>query len=183
MKKNKEDQLSFVLLIVMAIVIPIILAISYGYIQAKNNNEEFEISNENVEIELITENEYISATDLSLIESNNISKDSKKHQFKVVTGPNEQYISYNLSLSDLTISSNLRVSDFKWQLLRGDTTISNGTFKGITENNMNLAKNLQIDKNTIDDFELRIWLEKTDNDQQKLLNGTFSAKLLLVENK
>lgn len=86
-----------------------------------------------------------------------------------------------MSLTDITISDNLKSSeDLKWELWNTDTNIkiSNGTFKDATTTLL-LKDNIIINKDTTDNYELRIYILETNTNQIELLNGTLKAKVTM----
>lgn len=97
---------------------------------------------------------------------------------------------YMLSLTELEISENLKNADFKWELVKvenpgdlsgqiitsGDfSTVGNSTTLNLTNDNY-----IRLEKNQIDNYVFRIWLEETDEDQSNLSEGSFTAKVALV---
>lgn len=115
-----------------------------------------------------------------LVKEANIASESEKGYFKVVSGNNKHYITYSLSLTELTISANLQVSDFKWQLVRDNEVVASGNFAGISSNSMTLINNAQISNNETHEYEYRIWLQETEHDQIDLLGGSFSGKITIT---
>lgn len=86
-----------------------------------------------------------------------------------------------MSLTDITISDNLKSSeDLKWELWNTDTNIkiSNGTFKDATTTLL-LKDNIIINKDTTDNYELRIYVLETNTNQIELLNGTLKVKVTM----
>ncbi|MDD4809553.1 MAG: hypothetical protein PHP12_05930, partial [Bacilli bacterium] len=105
---------------------------------------------------------------------------SQKGNFKVVSGNNDHYIYYTLSLSELTLSSNLQVADFKWELLKDNNSHASGTFNGVSQNSMTLASDIVIGANETANYELRLWIEESGGDQYYLIGGTFVGKINMV---
>lgn len=124
--------------------------------------------------------EYINNTDMTLIKSANVAAEADKTIFNVARKAGSRYeIKYNIYLTDLTISDNLKSEDFKWDLLQNGTSIYSGNFASAESNEifMLTAEPLLTNNDASKSYELRIWLEETDKDQIGLLNGTFSAKV------
>ena len=134
MKDKKESKLNYKFLIMIAVIVPIILSVSYAYFLARVSGDNTVIdgnATNKFDIDLITTNEgYINASDVLPI-SEDVSKDkAAKGNSSVKTGTNDYKINYSLSLTDITISDNLKSSeDLKWELWNTDTNIkiSNGT--------------------------------------------------------
>ena len=184
MENNKNKKRIFRFSVFLAIIIPVILSLSFAYFQAIITGEDAGVtstSTDTFDIELITENDgYINAIDLLLITPEEVAEHSQKGYFKVVSGSNEHYVYYTLSLSEITISSNLQVDDFKWQLLKDNIEHSSGTFNGVSQNSMTLASNILIGANETANYELRLWIEETGVDQISLMNGSFVGKVSMV---
>ena len=117
---------------------------------------------------------------MTLIKSANVAAEADKTIFNVARKAGSRYeIKYNIYLTDLTISDNLKSEDFKWDLLQNGTSIYSGNFASAESNEifMLTAEPLLTNNDASKSYELRIWLEETDKDQIGLLNGTFSAKV------
>ena len=137
-------------------------------------------STDTYDIDLLTENDgYINSKDMLLIKTEDIETKSQKGKFKVVSGNNKNDITYSISLSNITISNNLLSEDFKWTIIKlpQKNTIAQGNFKDVTGNSMTLIKDLEINPNKTDEYELRIWIEETEDNQLNLMNKVFSAKI------
>ncbi|MDD4796006.1 MAG: hypothetical protein PHG03_05590, partial [Bacilli bacterium] len=93
MEKSKNKKRIFRFSVLLAILIPLVLAISYAYFQAIITGEDAGItgtSTSKFDIELITEADgYINATDLNLITPEQVPEYSQKGNFKVVSGNND----------------------------------------------------------------------------------------------
>lgn len=185
MKDKKESKLNYKFLIMIAVIVPIILSVSYAYFLARVSGDNTVIDGNatgKFDIDLITTNEgHINASDLLPI-SEDVSKDkAAKGIFSVKTGTNDYKINYSLSLTDITISDNLKSSeDLKWELWNTDTNIkiSNGTFKDATTTLL-LKDNIIINKDTTNNYELRIYVLETNTNQIELLNGTLQVKVTM----
>ena len=89
------------------------------------------------------------------------------------------YFLYNIFITELNISDNLKSSYLKWSLYNGDTSVASGTFENIgTKTTLNLKENITINKGSTDSYVLYIWLSNDPvNNQTQLLNGSFSGKV------
>lgn len=124
--------------------------------------------------------EYINNTDIKLIKPANVATEADKTIFNVARKAGSKFeIKYNIYLTDLTISDNLKSADFKWDLLQNGTSVYSGNFSTAESNEifMLTAEPLLTNNDTSKSYELRIWLEETDKDQIGLLDGSFSAKV------
>ncbi len=124
--------------------------------------------------------EYINNENISLVKPENVAVEADKTVFNVARKAGSRYdIKYNIYLTDLTISDNLKSSDFKWDLLQNGTSIYSGNFVSAESNEifMLTAEPLLTNTDASKSYELRIWLEESNVDQASLLNGIFSAKV------
>mgnify|MGYP001127890457 FL=1 len=185
MKDKKESKLNYKFLIMIAVIVPIILSVSYAYFLAKVSGDNTIIdgsATNKFDIDLITTNEgYINASDLLPISETASADKAAKGIFSVKTGSNDYKINYSLSLTDITLSDNLKSSnDLKWELWSSDTNtkISSGTFKNASSTLL-LKNNIIINKNQTNNYELRIYVLETNTNQLELLDGTLSAKVTM----
>ena len=185
MKDKKESKLNYKFLIMIAVLIPIILSISYAYFLASVSGDNTVIdgnATNKFDIDLITADDgYINASDMLPISETASADKAAKGIFSVKTGSNDYKINYSLSLTDITLSDNLKSSDdLKWELWSSDTNtkISSGTFKNASSTLL-LKNNIIINKNQTNNYELRIYVLETNTNQLELLDGTLSAKVTM----
>ncbi len=175
-EKSKCNFLKF-----MAIFIPVVIVVSYAYFKDNDiKKQEMLTQTRNIlDIDLITEkDEYINSTDMVCTKANTIDREAKKKTFKVKSGNNKHYLTYNLSLCELTLSSKLQVPEFKWQLIKDKMVISEGNFDTFSDS-INLASDLMIEANSIQEYELTVWLEETEENMNNIDKGIFSGKISL----
>lgn len=185
MKDKKESKLNYKFLIMIAVIVPIILSVSYAYFLARVSGDNTIIdgnATNKFDIDLITtDNGYINASDMLPISETASADKAAKGIFSVKTGSNDYKINYSLSLTDIIISDNLKSSDdLKWELWSSDTNtkISSGTFKNASSTLL-LKNNIIINKNQTNNYELRIYVLETNTNQLELLDGTLSAKVTM----
>lgn len=185
MKDKKESKLNYKFLIMIAVIVPIILSVSYAYFLARVSGDNTIIdgnATNKFDIDLITtDNGYINASDMLPISETASADKAAKGIFSVKTGSNDYKINYSLSLTDITLSDNLKSSnDLKWELWSSDTNtkISSGTFKNASSTLL-LKNNIIINKNQTNNYELRIYVLETNTNQLELLDGTLSVKVTM----
>ena len=109
MENNKNKKRIFRFSVFLAIIIPVILSLSYAYFQADiigTDNGVTGKSTSTFDIDLITENDgYINASGVKLISAEKIAEESEKTNFKVVSGDNKHFINYTLSITNLTLNN------------------------------------------------------------------------------
>jgi len=163
----------------------IFAGLSFAYFSANFPVNQIEVGGEagEFEINLITEEEgYINVTGMQLIYEHEKEEKAAKGEFKVITGNNSYAIKYTISLVELHVSENLLSTDFKWHLIcLNDTSKSiYGTFKNADGTTFLLNENLLIGPDSIDEYELLIWLQESGTDQITLMNGEFEGKISIT---
>lgn len=126
--------------------------------------------------------EYIHNENMALLKKEDVATSADKTVFNIKRKAGKNYdIKYNIYLTELTISDNLKSEDFKWDLLQNGVSIYSGNFKEAKSNEIFTltAEPLTINNDAEKSYELRIWLEETSEDQATLLNGNFGAKVAL----
>ena len=179
------EKLNYKLLIVFAIVIPVVLGASYAYFVPKITDNGGRLVSgtavEDVHFELITENDgYISATNLVPLTNDQIDTYAAKGMFKIESSDvNTHPLNYTISLTDITITDNLKNADFKWELIctNDNTKNAEGTFENLNSTTLTLKSNLTLAPKATDNYILKLWIQNTDQDQIGILNGKFTGKV------
>ena len=170
-------------MIVIAVLVPIILGITYAYFLANVNGTNRSVTGNTTakfDIDLVTTNDgYINATDLLPITADSASTDAAIGTFSVKTGNNDYKIKYTLYLDDVVISDNLKSSEhLKWELVNKDSNaiIASGNFLNVASK-LELKNNITIDSNQTNNYEIRVYVLETNTNQIDLLAGTLKGKI------
>ncbi len=174
------------LIIVMSIVI-IGISISYAYFlntieEVNSSNQGLNITSGELTMNFTTER-YIKTNSASLINDAEITSKADYTSFSVTmpSSSSADSATYNLYLTELNISDNLKNGYVKWALYdgSGSNQIANGNFASATTGtNLTLKNNITISKGNTNSYRLYIWLSNDPNNNQiDLLNGTLSAKV------
>lgn len=189
MEEKKIKGNAYKLLISIAIIVPIILGISYAYFLAVikgDNTTANGTATDKFDINLITDdNGYINATNIMPIESTEVATKANQGKFRVQAGANKNAVNYSISLTELSVSTNLQNSSFKWSLecTNDSTKNTSGTFEGASGSSLLLLNSLSLYPSNYDDYIFRIWLENSeDTDQTAMMNGSFSGKITISAN-
>ena len=184
---NIKKDMFYKLLIAIAIVIPIIIGFSYAYIMASVSGIDNPTSLNGTAItsfnfSLNTVNDgYIDATNLVPLEPNQVSTFAPKGDFTVALGQATYDVSYSILLTNITMSSELKIEDFKWKLVcTSCSTTANdatGDFDGLTTTEITLNSGLSLAPNSSESYALYVYLAESGEDQLSLLNKNFSAKV------
>lgn len=74
----------------------------------------------------------------------------------------------------------LKDANFKYSFLYNNSEIASGNFEGFTGNELILENNLSITKDSINNFELRLWIEDNGGDQSNMENKTFTGTIAVT---
>ena len=190
MESNEKKNIKNKILLAIAIIIPVIIGFSYAYFLARvvvTNNQPTNISGTAITsfyFDIVTENGgYIDASNIIPIEEEDIDEYANVGTFKAVSGANSYSISYTISLTDISIPSELITEDFKWELTctscSNTNNDANGTFENYTSGDFTLKTGLIIAPNTEHVYTLKLWIQESDEDQSQIINKTFRAKVKL----
>ena len=158
---------------------------SYSYFTVTPNNASSaeerttNVTTDYLDVNFITSS-YINNTNMLLTKHENIAQQAEKTTFTISKKTGVTYtIKYNIYLTELTISDNMKTEDFKWELLQNGSPVYDGTFKSAKTGEILMLTDepLVLSDAASANYELRIWLEETDKDQSELFNGSVSAKV------
>src|SRR5574344_18938 len=170
---------------IVVILICIAFSASYAYFTAtitgNDTAKTTQVTSGTLDIDFTT-SAYISNSNLFLIDDADKATKADATTFTVANSNGNVSGKYNLVLTELAISDNLKSQYFKWELLKNDTAINNGDFtSAVTGTDFNLTSTSQtIAVNSTDSYILRIWLSESNTNQISLTSGSFSAKVKMV---
>ncbi len=186
--KHKETKL--IIFTILLTIVAFGIAFSYAYfsltIFGNETASSLNTNSANLEINFDT-TDYIYNTTADLIDDSEKEEKADVNIFSVSHTPNSTVsaAAYVLTLDQINISQNLKSEDFKWELLKYDelledgSVINSGDFSSVNSS-MTLVDTPQIlPAGQIDHYIFRIWLSKTNQDQSKLY-GSFSGKIVLT---
>ena len=178
---------------ITVILISIAFKVSYAFftptIQGNENVTETRAVTGKLDINFTT-SDYINNSRLFLIKDNERALKAEKTLFTVDNQNSTGTLpaTYQLYLTNVSISNRLKSADFKWELLLNNVVESSGNFSSATTGtDILITPNVKsIAVNQIDSWEFRIWLSETSADQSSLVGtdptdlSSFSAKVSLV---
>lgn len=172
---------------IVLIIITVTFTISYAFFQTiisgNDTAKKTEATTGNLAIDFTT-SQYINDTNLMLIQDADRAAKAPYTTFTIKPTSDTNVASqYNLYLTDINISDNLKSADFKWEIIKGSTTINSGNYLNATSGTDLLLTSTPIDlsaTSTGDTWIFRTWLSETNEDQLSLTNGTFSARVKVV---
>ena len=170
--------------VTVSIMFGVLLGISYGW-YAYSNAESYINANTLKEAPTVVfaQTEFIESTQNMPIYDEDRYRYANKNSFSVTLGENLQEYETGLEiiLSDINISEELKIQNYKYELLQNNQVISNGDFSSIGNNTT--IKLLPMTIMTPDKYpytyvyELYIWLSEDETDQNYLMNKNFGAKI------
>lgn|SRR5574344_69187 len=168
---------------ITVLLISLAFSMSYAVLTAKVEGNSaatpMSVNTSSLTIDFTT-SEYINNNKMSLINDSEKTDKAEKNIF-TISNSSGVMAKYNLALTELVISDNLKSSDFKWELLKNDSIISNGDFSNaISATDYSISSVQSIGNNQTDSYIFRIWLSESGTNQIGLLNGSFNAKVKLV---
>lgn len=163
-------KLMTIFIITVAIIFALIITLSYGYYVASSQEDtRFNVkTNETVSV-VYAQGQKINTTIATPILASEVSEKASKSIFTVTV--NENFTGHKLALqvnlTNITIDSNLKDSNFKWQLLLNGTEVKSGNFANLSGNTLELypLTNQTITAYpTTYNFEFRIYLQEICTD-------------------
>lgn len=173
-----------ILSVTISIVFFILLGISYGWYAYSNaeSNINANTINETPTV-VFSQTEYITSSQNMPIYDEDRYNYANKNSFTVTLGENlkEYETGLEIILNDINISEELKISNYKYELLQNKKVISSGDFSTIGNSKtikllpMEIMKPEKYPYTYI--YELYIWLSEDETNQNYLMNKTFGAKI------
>ena len=170
----KFKHMLFVLTITTSIIFACMLGSSYAYYTLSNGTTVTATTGEfdaNVSV-VFSESEYINLKTGVPINSTDVDKYASASKFTV-----------KIAISNITIDTALKISDFKYDLKCNDgsstTTIKSGTGADFTSTELEIGtlstQNSTFNVSKTYNCALRLWIQETGNNQNALMNKSFSG--------
>ena len=171
-----------ILNVVTIVLIISLLGFSYAWYVASNVSTKININtpNSNIIKTDFATTEYINNTIGVPILASEVATKADKNMFTIIAQDTmTKKADYNIYIDEIVMDDALKTSDFKWELLKNNTSVANGDFSSIGNNTrINLyTTNLTLGATTPDSYELRIWLEETGENQNNLMGKRFSGRI------
>ena len=177
-------KITIVLGITIAICIGILFGSSYAWYAYKNAETSIEGSTINESPTIIfSQNEYLYFKNIVPILDEDRYNYASKNSFSITVGDNlkDYDVGIEISLKDIIMSNELKISNYKYELLENGISISNGDFSNIGTNSelilMPMTGKIISIYPTTYNYELYIWLSDNGTNQNNLMNKSFRAKI------
>jgi len=182
-EKNNSKPKYFLYILLITVMVVSVVGLTFAFfapgVTRPNGDKNANVVTGKLNIEFST-SEYISNSKMMLVKDSESASKSEKTVFSVkhATGSNVK-AKYDLYISSIAITNNFKSADFKWELIKDNTTIASGNFASIGSATEIKLTSTAVDLNLADthNYELRMWLSETDVDQSSLYSGSFNGKV------
>lgn len=184
----KFKHMLFVLTVTTSIIFACMLGSSYAYYTLSNGTTVTATTGEfdaNVSV-VFSESEYINLKTGVPINSTDVDKYASASKFTLIPDATKLRgydVAVKIAISNITIDTELKISDFKYNLKCNDgsstTTIKSGTGADFTSTELEIGtlstQNSTFNVSKTYNCALRLWLQETGNNQNALMNKSFSG--------
>ena len=184
----KFKHMLFVLTITTSIIFACMLGSSYAYYKLSNGTTVTATTGEfdaNVSV-VFSESEYINLKTGVPINSTDVDKYASASKFTLIPDATKLRgydVAVKIAISNITIDTALKISDFKYDLKCNDgsstTTIKSGTGADFTSTELEIGtlstQNSTFNVSKTYNCALRLWIQETGNNQNALMNKSFSG--------
>ena len=184
----KFKHMLFVLTVTTSIIFACMLGSSYAYYTLSNGTTVTATTGEfdaNVSV-VFSESEYINLKTGVPINSTDVDKYASASKFTLIPDATKLQgydVTVKIAISNITIDTELKISDFKYDLKCNDgsstTTIKSGTGADFTSTELEIGtlstQNSTFNVSKTYNCALRLWLQETGSNQNALMNKSFSG--------
>lgn len=184
----KFKHMLFVLTVTTSIIFACMLGSSYAYYTLSNGTTVTATTGEfdaNISV-VFSESEYINLKTGVPINSTDVDKYASTSKFTLISDATKLRgydVAVKISISNITIDTALKISDFKYDLKCNDgsstTTIKSGTGADFTSTELEIGtlstQNSTFNVSKTYNCALRLWLQETGSNQNALMNKSFSG--------
>ena len=184
----KFKHMLFVLTVTTSIIFACMLGSSYAYYTLSNGTTVTATTGEfdaNVSV-VFSESEYINLKTGVPINATDVDKYASASKFTLIPDATKLRgydVAVKIAISNITIDTALKISDFKYDLKCNDgsstTTIKSGTGADFTSTELEIGtlstQNSTFNVSKTYNCALRLWLQETGSNQNALMNKSFSG--------
>lgn len=170
--------------VTVSIMFGVLLGASYAWYAYSNAESNIKSSTiKKAPMIVFSQTEYITATQNTPIYDEDRYKYANKNSFTVTLGEdlNEYETGIEIFLNQIRISDELKIKNYKYELLQNNKIVSSGDFSNIENQTsikllpMNILEPSEYPYTYI--YELYIWLSEDETNQNHLMNKNFGAKI------
>ena len=173
---------------VLAITITILFAIIIGssYAWYAYANAETNVSGKTTDINptiVFTQTDEVNFKTIMPINDDDRYVYAGRNSFTITIDENLKDYSkgIEIALNNIKMSDELKITNYKYELLENNISISSGNFSNIGNNNKIILKPMSelnvVTYPTTYNYDLLIWLSEDGTNQNDLMNKSFSAKI------
>lgn len=171
-----------IILAVSVVMFVSLLGASYAWYVANNVVTDIGVKTvgaDKIKTEFVVSDYIMNSVGIPILDAN-VATEADKNLFTIMASESMTLnAKYTIYLDNIVIDDALKISDFKWDLLKSDVSVANGDFSTIGNNTrLNLyTTNLVLNATSPDSYELRVWLRDTGSVQNDLMGKSFSARI------
>lgn len=172
-----------VLSITITILMCLMMGVSYGWYAYENAQSTVSGSTiKEAPTVIFSQTEYISSTQTLPILDKDRYNYANKNSFNVTIGENlrEYQVGIEISLVNISMSDELKIANYKYELLQDGITIATGNFENLDVTTIKLMPMTIVNPLGYPQtytYELYIWLSDDGTNQNNLMNKGFNARV------
>ena len=170
--------------ITLTIMFGVSLGVSYAWYAYSNAESQIIGSTlKDIPTVVFAQTEFIKTTQIMPIYDDDRYRYANKNSFTVTLGENLKSYETGIEiiLENINISEELKIENYKYELLENKKTISSGNFSTLgEETSIQMMPMTVMTPTTYPQtyvYELYIWLSENETDQNELMNKNFGAKI------
>ena len=177
-------KLIIVLSITIIIMVSLMCGVSYGWYAYANAETNIEATTlKEIPTVIFTQSDRIYSKSTTPIYDKDRYNYAYKNSFMITIGENlkDYETGIEITLKDIVMSNELKIENYKYELVEDGHTVSEGSFKDIGNN-----KIMEIQPMTVITpesypqtytYDFYVWLSEDETNQNELMNKVFSAKI------
>lgn len=153
------------------------VGVTFAWYQVENTGSEVTVTSEKINVDYTTTNTISNSVGIPILDSEVSTKADKCTLTVDVTKMTEGYnYRFDLSFKDIVLDSALKISDFKWEVLKNGVSVASGDFSSVSDASY-LLYSEQFSFIQTNSYEVRVWLRETNLPQNDLMGKSFTAKV------
>lgn len=173
-----------ILTITFTIILIIMMGVSYGWYAY--SNAESNLSGSTIKetpTTIFNQTEYITSSKTTPIYDEDRYVYANKNSFTITVDKNLQdyLLALDISLTNIAMDEELKIPNYKYELLQDGKIISSGNFADISNSStLQLLPNTLLTPDTYPKtytYDIYIWLSEDGTNQNNLMNKKFTAKI------
>lgn len=173
----KRRYLWSLLLAIAVIGIVSYVGVTFAWYQMENTGTNLQITSEEIRVNYTSTNTIRNSVGIPIVDSDVSTKADKCTLIVDVEKMMEGYnYLFELSFKDIMMDDALKISDFKWEVLKNGISVATGDFSSLSSTSYLLYSEVFsfVQENQ---YEVRVWLRDTGISQNELMGKSFQAKV------